>query len=76
MIGKIKGSSSYHLNHELKITKDFSWQGGFGAVSFSEKDLKKILFYIKNQKQHHATGTTNSTLEQMSNESEEKNQYS
>ena len=26
IIGKLKGSSSYFLNRELRITEDFSWQ--------------------------------------------------
>ena len=62
-IGKLKGSSSYFLNKELQITEDFSWQDGFGIFSFSEKDLPRILAYIRGQKEHHKSKTLIAELE-------------
>ena len=63
IIGKLKGSSSYFLNKEIQVTKDFMWQEGFGVLSFAEKDLPRILHYISGQKEHHQTGKTNAALE-------------
>jgi putative transposase len=64
IIGKIKGSSSYFLNKELQITKNFSWQDGFGVLSFAERDLPKVLHYIKGQKRHHDSNSLNAIMEQ------------
>jgi len=63
IIGKLKGSSSYFLNMELQITQNFSWQDGFGVLSFAEKDLPRILEYIKHQKEHHKQGDLNAAME-------------
>ncbi len=61
--GKLKGSSSYFLNKELQLTKYFSWQDGFGVLSFAEKDLPSVLQYIARQKEHHRTNTVNVLME-------------
>ena len=63
IIGRIKGSSSYFLNNELQITTDFSWQGGFGMLSFDERDLPGVINYIRNQKMHHKSGNLRDALE-------------
>ena len=63
IVGKLKGSSSYFLNKELHITTDFGWQSGFGILSFSQKDLVKIIHYISTQKEHHRTGKLNAKME-------------
>ncbi len=63
IIGKLKGSSSYFLNKELKITNDFQWQRGYGVFSFSEKNLPTIIKYIENQKEHHRKKSTITKLE-------------
>jgi putative transposase len=68
IVGKLKGSSSYFLNQELQITKYFGWQDGFGVLSFAEKDLKQILNYINRQKEHHESGSLNSSFEKQSDE--------
>jgi REP element-mobilizing transposase RayT len=63
IVGKLKGSSSYFLNMELQVTHGFSWQDGFGALSFNEKDLPRIMKYIENQKEHHRTGNLDNLFE-------------
>jgi putative transposase len=65
VIGKLKGSSSHFLNKELQITEDFSWQQGFGILSFAERDLSFVLGYINNQKEHHRANTLYPALEQI-----------
>ncbi len=65
IIGKLKGSSAYFLNKELQITEHFSWQNGFGILTFAERDLPKIIHYINNQKEHHRLNTLNQIMETM-----------
>lgn len=67
-IGKLKGGSSFYINHEIANRKLLDWQDGYGVVSFGTKDLKWVIDYVKNQKEHHARGTTIDRLEWSNNE--------
>jgi len=58
---RLKGSSSHYLNKVLKGA--FAWQGGYGVVSFGEKQLEWVVGYVNNQKQHHSNCTTVVKLE-------------
>jgi len=49
----IKGSSSKWINEKNLTSSKFSWQGGYGAFSYSHSQLSKIINYIENQEQHH-----------------------
>ena len=71
-IGKVKGASSHHVNHELANRKLLDWQTGYGVVSFGTKDLEWVLNYIRNQKEHHKKGTTVERLERITNEEDEE----
>lgn len=62
-IGELKGASSYHINHEVCNRKVLDWQTGYGVVSFGTRDLHWVIEYIRNQKKHHAEGTTHDRLE-------------
>lgn len=62
-IGKLKGGSSFYINHEIANRKLLAWQDGYGVVSFGTKDLKWVIEYVKNQREHHARGTTKKRLE-------------
>ncbi len=65
-VKKIKGSSSRYLNQDLNPNSiKFSWQEGYGVFSLGSKQLNQALAYVKNQKQHHAQGTTNVHLEKV-----------
>ena len=70
-IGKLKGASSYHVNHELVNRKLLDWQRGYGVVSFGTKDLQWVINYIRNQKEHHAKGTTVERLEKITNDDDQ-----
>ena len=67
-IGKLKGASSYYVNHELVNRKLLDWQRGCGVVSFGTKDLQWVINYIHNQKEHHRKGTTVERLEKITND--------
>ena len=56
-VGQIKGASSHHINH-LPTPLDFlfDWQRGYGVVSFGQKDLDRVVAYVRNQKEHHQRG--------------------
>lgn len=66
-VGKLKGASSYYINHEIQ-PKALEWQRGYGIVTFGTKDLKWIVEYINNQKEHHKRGTIHERLEKHSDD--------
>ena len=66
-IGKLKGSSSYYINHEVQ-PKALEWQRGYGIVTFGTKDLQWVIDYINNQKEHHKNGTIHERLEKFSDD--------
>ena len=61
-IGALKGSSAFETNKQFKRTI-LTWQRGYGVASFSRSQLKFVLDYIKNQKEHHARNTLKPRLE-------------
>jgi hypothetical protein len=64
LVGDLKGSSSHEINKQFRM-KRLHWQRGFGVVSFGKKQLPWVLRYIANQKEHHASGRTESRLEKV-----------
>ena len=71
-LGKLKGASSYYVNHQLANRKLLDWQTGYGVVSFGTKDLNWVVNYIRNQKQHHRQSTSVQRLERMTHDKEEE----
>ena len=63
-VGKLKGSSSYYINHEVQ-PKALQWQRGYGIVSFGTKDIKWVVEYVKNQSEHHKRGSVRERLERI-----------
>lgn len=49
----IKTNSSKWINQEDLVKTSFHWQPGFGAFSYSIRQLDIIVNYILNQKDHH-----------------------
>jgi hypothetical protein len=45
--------------------KVLEWQTGYGVVSFGTKDLPWVQAYVRNQREHHAKGTTAERLERV-----------
>lgn len=55
LVKEVKGASSHLVTHAITPTEFFKWQGGYGAFTVSKDMVPKIVAYILNQKQHHAT---------------------
>lgn len=53
LIQDVKGSSSKWINERKLVKGRFSWQEGFGAFSYSIREISRIAEYIENQKIHH-----------------------
>lgn len=66
-IGQLKGSSSHYIN-QLANRKLLEWQHGYGIVSFGTKDLKWVVNYVLNQKEHHKKGRVFERLEMIDKE--------
>ena len=66
-IGKLKGGGSHYVNHEVQ-PKALEWQRGYGIVSFGTRDLKWVVEYIRNQKEHHRRNTTHDRLERITSD--------
>jgi REP element-mobilizing transposase RayT len=64
-LGKVKGGSSYDMNHTDGYAGRLEWQSGYGVVSFGAKDLAWVIDYVRNQKQHHLGGTVFDRLERI-----------
>lgn len=54
LIRDIKNNSSNFINEHDWLKQKFSWQGAYGAFSYSQSNFGNVIDYIKNQKQHHA----------------------
>jgi putative transposase len=65
-VGQLKGASSHDVNQQFAMRgKVLQWQAGYGVVSFGTKDLPWVRQYIRNQREHHATGRTSNRLERI-----------
>ena len=59
----IKGASSRHMVLTFP-DKFFKWQGSYGATTVSPNAVKRVIEYIQNQKQHHASHALHNAWEQ------------
>src|SRR6185295_16663810 len=58
-IGQLKGGSAHDVTQALGgRQKELQWQTGYGVVSFGTLDLPWVVQYVRNQREHHARGTT------------------
>ncbi len=53
LMQSLKGKSAKIINDSYLLIDHFIWQRGYGAFSIQEKDVPRIIKYIKNQKEHH-----------------------
>jgi putative transposase len=63
LMSSMKGKSSHYINHLPGGGNSIAWQPGYGALTFSKRDLPRVVSYINNQKAHHASGHLLSKLE-------------
>lgn len=55
LMQQVKQDSSRWINRQNLVNGRFSWQSGFGAFSYSTKELPNVINYIINQEEHHRT---------------------
>ena len=56
LVRDIKSNSSSFIE-DKGFVKNFSWQTGFGAFSYSKSQSKNVVDYILNQPEHHKKKT-------------------
>ena len=56
-IGAVKGRSAHVVNHtpDLDLLEKFRWQDDFWVLSITTKDLPRVIRYVEEQQNHHAT---------------------
>jgi putative transposase len=64
-VKRLKGASSFDLNHSDLLAEQFSWQRGYGVFTLGESQLEHAVKYVRRQKEHHAEQSTNSWLERV-----------
>ena len=53
LVREVKKCSNEFLKQNNLANDFFSWQDGYGAFSYSESDIDKVVKYILNQKEYH-----------------------
>lgn len=53
LMSDVKRSSSLWINRNNLVKGGFNWQHGYGAFSYSESHIDRIVKYINNQEEHH-----------------------
>ena len=53
MARDVKANSSRWINENKWFLGKFSWQEGFGAFSYSKRQVDNVVNYILNQAEHH-----------------------
>lgn len=65
-IGQLKGGSAHDVNQQIgRRDKVLQWQAGYGVVSFGTGRLEWVRQYIRDQREHHASGSTHERLERI-----------
>ena len=57
LMSKVKGDSSEWINLEHLTKKQFRWQEGYGAFSYTKSLVHTVANYIDNQEEHHRKKT-------------------
>jgi REP element-mobilizing transposase RayT len=53
LVREVKKASNEFINERKFLRQNFYWQEGYGAFSYSHRDLSNVINYIMNQKEHH-----------------------
>ncbi len=65
-----KGASSHYVNHQPNASENFSWQEGYGALTFGDRAMNDVVEYVRNQKEHHRRGSTRAPFERIAEEND------
>jgi putative transposase len=57
LVREIKKATSAWIRENGYVRQGFLWQEGYGAFSYSNWDVTKIIKYVRNQKEHHKRTT-------------------
>ncbi|MEM6359511.1 MAG: IS200/IS605 family transposase [Bacteroidota bacterium] len=57
LVRDVKAGSSKFIKEKGWMKSRFEWQEGYGAFSYSHSQLKNVIGYINNQKEHHRGNT-------------------
>ena len=57
VIEKVKKETSKWVKRRDRSLRDFYWQGGYGAFSVSQSNVKAVTKYIAGQREHHRRQT-------------------
>jgi REP element-mobilizing transposase RayT len=52
-IKNVKVESTKWIKDNCLCNHSFAWQEGYGAFSYSRRQLNNVINYIKNQEEHH-----------------------
>jgi len=53
---QVKGVNTAFVRDKLQPPAPFGWQDGYDVFSISRSHMKRVITYVQNQKQHHASG--------------------
>jgi REP element-mobilizing transposase RayT len=53
LINEVKTSSTHFIKRRGFTPIAFNWQGGYGAFSYSQSQVSRVITYIENQEEHH-----------------------
>jgi putative transposase len=57
MVLDVKRASTNFINEKSMVAGHFNWQKGYGAFSYSKKQVPDVIKYILNQEEHHRKRT-------------------
>ena len=70
LLKDIKKDSSLWIKHQGREFRNFHWQAGYGAFSFSLRELPALKSYVASQKEHHQRRTFKEELIELLEENE------
>lgn len=57
LVRDVKANATSFINDKGWVEGYFEWQRGFGAFSYSESQVKAVVNYVLNQREHHEEKT-------------------
>ncbi len=68
LLNQVKGVSSHLVHDNISLDLPFRWQEGYAVFSVGRNQVKPVIAYIENQKQHHRENTLYSRWEETDEE--------